>query len=184
MGNTFYSEDYIRANYQGVDFEMAQVSVREVDNSDNKTTSVTYFDGRMLVFDFPDKIVSSVLIYSNKFKNRALRKKDLKKEKVELEGTQFNKDFDVYSPVPHDVFYLLTPQLMERLQFLAGKYESIAMDVVGNRVILAFNEPGKNAFDQDMDIGKLDYDKEVNKVQAEIDDIKIFISMILNLEIK
>ena len=72
MGNTFYSEDYIRANYQGVDFEMAQVSVREVDNSDNKTTSVTYFDGRMLVFDFPDKIVSSVLIYSNKFKNRAL----------------------------------------------------------------------------------------------------------------
>ena len=137
-----------------------------------------------MVFDFPDKIVSSVLIYSNKFKNRALRKKDLKKEKVELEGTQFNKDFDVYSPVPHDVFYLLTPQLMERLQFLAGKYESIAMDVVGNRVILAFNEPGKNAFDQDMDIGKLDYDKEVNKVQAEIDDIKIFISMILNLEIK
>ena len=135
-----------------------------------------------MVFNFPDKIVSSVLVYSRKFKNRALREKDIKKEKVELEGTQFNKDFDVYSPVPHDVFYLITPQLMERLQFLAGKYDSIAMDVVGKTVILAFNEPGKNPFDQDIAVGKLDYDKEINKVQAEIDDIKTFISMILNLK--
>ena len=182
MGNTFYSEDYIRANYQGVDFEVAQVNVREVDHSDDKTYSKTYFEGRMMVFNFPDKIVSSVLVYSRKFKNRALREKDIKKEKVELEGTQFNKDFDVYSPVPHDVFYLITPQLMERLQFLAGKYDSIAMDVVGNTVILAFNEPGKNPFDQDIAVGKLDYDKEINKVQAEIDDIKTFISMILNLK--
>lgn len=66
------NQGFKRGCHQAADFEMAQVSVREVDNSDNKTTSVTYFDGRMLVFDFPDKIVSSVLIYSNKFKNRAL----------------------------------------------------------------------------------------------------------------
>ncbi len=181
MGNRFYSEDYIRAAYEGVNFELAQVKVMYVDNSDDSNYSRTYFDGRMMVFDFPNKLVSSVLIFSRKFKNRAVRHKEAKQDKVELEAAQFNKDFDVYSQVPHDVFYIITPHLMERLQVLAGKYQSIAMNVVGNRVILAFNEPGKNAFDQNVSIGKLDYDLEMNKVQAEIDDIKNFISMILNL---
>ena len=182
MGNWFYSEDYIRANYEGVNFEVAQVKTKYVDNSSDSNYSKTYFDGRMMIFDFPNKLVSSVLVFSHKFKNRAVRHKEAKQDKVELEATQFNKDFDVYSQVPHDVFYLLTPHLMERLQNLAGKYDSIAMNVVGNRIILAFNEPGKNAFDQNISIGKLDYDAEMNKVQSEIDDIKNFISLILNLD--
>ena len=80
-----------------------------------------------------------------------------------------------------DAFYLITPQLMERLQILSTKYQSIAMRVVGNQVVLAFNEPGKNAFDQNISIGKVDIDKEMKKVQDEIDDIKLFISAILNL---
>ena len=182
MGNRYSSEDYIRAVYAGVDFEVAQIKVMYVDNSDDGHGSETYFDGRIMTFDFPDKLVSSILVYSHKFKHRAVKQKDVKNDKVELEATQFNKDFDVYSQVPHDVFYLFTPHLMEKLQILAGKYESIAMNVVGNRVILAFNEPGNNAFDQKISIGKLDYDAEINKVQSDIDDIKNFITLFLNIK--
>ena len=180
-GNRFYSEDYICANYKGVSFEVAQVYVGYADNSGDSSYSKTYFDGRMMVFNFPDKLVSSVSIFSRKFKNRAIKHKDVKKDAVELEEVQFNKDFDVYSPVPHDVFYLLTPPLMERLHALDTKYEGIAMNVIGNRVVLAFNEPGKNAFDSNISIGKVDIDLEMKKVQTEIDDIKTFISVILNL---
>ena len=106
---------------------------------------------------------------------------EAKDTKIELEDMQFNNIFDVYSPVQQDAVYLITPHMMERMQVLAGKYESIAMKVVGNRVVLAFNEPGKNVFDQNIDVGKLDIDQEMAKVQGEIDDIKIFISTILNL---
>ena len=180
MGNRLYSEDYIRATYAGVNFEVAEVKVMYVDNSDKSNYSSTYFEGRMLLFYFPDKLVSSVLVYSRKFKHRAISHKEVKHDQVELEGTRFNKEFDVYSPVPHDVFYLLTPQVMERLQALADRYESIAMRVVGNIVMLAFNQPGVDAFDSKVSIGNVDVDAEMAKVQVEIDDIKAFISLILN----
>lgn len=181
MGNRLYTEDYIRATYCGVDFEVAEVKVVYADHSGDHDYTKTYFDGRMMVFNFPNKIVNSVLLFSNKYKNRGDKYKGSKKMKVELEGVQFNKDFDVYAPYAHDAFYLLTPHMMERLQILAGKYESIAMNVVGNCVMLAFNEPGRNAFDSDVSIGKVDIDAEMAKVQGEIDDIRNFISLILNL---
>ncbi len=182
MGNRMYSEDYIRASYAGVGFEAAEVTVSQVEKTDDRTYTKIYFEGRMMLFHFPDKLVSSVLVYSSKFKHRAFSQRELKKDRVELEGTQFNKDFDVYSPVPHDVFYLITPHMMERLQALAGQYESIAMRVSGNTIMLAFNQPGVDAFDSNVAMGNVDVDREMAKVQGEIDDIKAFISMILNLK--
>lgn len=182
MGNRYWSEDYIHASYQGVDFEVAEVNVRQVRESENNTSSETYFEGRMMAFNFPNKLVSSVSVFSNKFKYRALSRREAKETKVELESIEFNNLFDVFSQSQQDAFYLITPHFMERLQILAGKYESIAMSVVGNRVILAFNEPGKNVFDANIEVGKLDIDQEMAKVQGEIDDIKILISLILNLK--
>lgn len=181
MGNSFWSEDYIRATFQGVNFEVAEVNMREVDRSSDSNRVETYFEGRMMVFHFPDKLVSSVSVFSRKFKHRPLSRREAKETKVELEMVQFNKDFDVYSENQQDAFYLITPHFMERLQFLAGRYESIAMHVVGNRVFLGFNEPGKKIFDANIDVGKVDINQEMAKVQAEIDDIKTFITMILNL---
>ena len=179
--NCFWSEDYIRATYQGVNFEVAEVRVVDVDHSSDSNRSVTYFEGRMMVFNFPNKLVSSVTAFSKKFKHRALSRREEKETQVELESVQFNNTFDVYSLVQQDAFYLITPHFMERLQLLAAKYDSIAMRVVGNRVILAFNEPGKKIFDQNIEVGKLDIDQEMAKVQGEIDDIKTFITAILNL---
>lgn len=181
MGNSFWSEDYIQATYRGVNFEVAEVNMREVDKSSDSNRVETYFEGRMMVFHFPNKLVSSVSVFSRKFKHRPLSRREAKETKVELEMVQFNNDFDVYSETQQDAFYLITPHFMERLQFLAGRYESIAMHVVGNRVFLGFNEPGKKIFDANIEVGKLDIDQEMAKVQAEIDDIKTFITMILNL---
>ena len=181
MGNSFWSEDYIQATYRGVNFEVAEVNMREVDKSSDSNRVETYFEGRMMVFHFPNKLVCSVSVFSRKFKHRPLSRREAKETKVELEMVQFNNDFDVYSETQQDAFYLITPHFMERLQFLAGRYESIAMHVVGNRVFLGFNEPGKKIFDANIDVGKVDINQEMAKVQAEIDDIKTFITMILNL---
>lgn len=182
MGNSYFSEDYICATYAGVDFEVAEVRVIQVDRSDDHPSSETYFEGRMMAFRFPNKLVSSVSIFSRNFDHRAMSRKEEKHDKVELEAIQFNKEFDVYSQNQLDAFYLITPHFMERLMVLAGKYESIAMNVVGNMVYLGFNEPGKNVFDADIEVGKLDIEKEMAKVQGEIDDIKLLITLILNLK--
>jgi len=176
----FIPEDLIVASYQGIAFDISEVRVSNVTGSDDNSHSVTYFEGRMMTFHFPNKLVNSVSIFSRGFNYRDISRKDEKQAKVELESIEFNNAFDVYSQNEQDAFYLITPQLMERLLLLAGKYESIAVNVVGNRVVIAFNEPGKNVFDAEIEVGKLDLDKEMSKVQAEIDDIKILITQFLN----
>ena len=183
MGNQFYSEDYIRASYAGVDFEIAEVRVYDVYSTDDRDErSTTYFEGRMMVFHLPDKAVYPMSIFSRKYRHRAISRREAKQTKVEFESSRFNKAFDVYAQSEHDAFYLLTPQFMERLEILADKYaDGIAMHMIGSSVALAISEPGKNAFDAEIEVGKLDFDKEMAKVQGEIDDIKTLITMILNL---
>lgn len=181
MGNSFWSEDYIRATYQGVVFEVGEVHVRQVDKSGDSRCTETYFEGRMMVFSFPNKLVNSVSIFSRKFKHRPLSKREAKETAVELENLQFNDIFDVYSELQQDAFYLITPHFMDRLITLSGRYDNIAMHVVGNRVFVGFNEPGKRFFDSSVDAGQFDVNAEMQKVQSEIDDIKTLITAILNL---
>ena len=94
-----------------------------------------------------------------------------------MENVRFNEEFDVYSRNPHDTFYLLTPQFMERLLVLKKKYTSIAICFENNRVVFAFNEVGNDAFDGTM-ISDISYPEEIAKVQNDIDDIKYIIGTI------
>ena len=98
-----------------------------------------------------------------------------------MESVEFNKKFDVFSDNPHDAFYIITPNFMERLNALTTKYKSVAMSVTGRSIVVAFNEPENNAFDPKNMAGKVDYVEEQAKIQSDIDDIKIIISTILDL---
>ncbi len=179
MGNRYFTEDYIKASYNGVTFEMADVIVRYHQKSGDDDITITYFQGRMLVFYLPDKSLSSVRVYSESFRNRAIDKKEAKEEYVQMESVDFNSRFDVFAPNAHDAFYLLTPPLMERLMALTSKYKSIAFNVTGNMVALGFNEPGNDAFDSKNLYGEINYEDEIVKVQNDIEDIKSIISGII-----
>ena len=181
MGNRYYTEDYIRASYEGVTFEMADVIVRYHQKTGDDDITITYFQGRMMTFSLPDKMLNSVRVFSDSFRNRALDKKEAKNELVQMESVDFNRLYDVFAPDAHDAFYLLTPPLMERLISLASRYNSMAFSVVGNQVVVAFNEPGNDAFDSKNLYGQINYEEEIVKVQKDIDDIKIIISQILAL---
>ena len=181
MGNRFYSEDYIRAVYEGVPFEMSDVTIQYHTSDGENSSTTTYFKGRMMVFNLQTNITELVRVYSEKFRYRAIRRKDAKNDLVELESIQFNDTFDVYTKRAHDAFYLLTPHFMERLQSLAYKYSSIGMSVIGNKIVFAFNEPNNDAFDAKNTIKKIDYPQEIAKIQADINDIKIIISTIRDI---
>ena len=178
IGNRFRSEDYIRAVFDGVPFEMSDVTVQDVRSTGRSTYTVTYFKGRMLVFDFPDKAVSSVQVFTDNFKYRGRPFGNLKPQKVEMEGVNFNRKFDVMAFSPHDAFYLLTPQFMEKLDYLASNYTSIGIHFLGNKVFVGFNEPYNNAFDSKSMMNKISYPEEIAKTQKEINDIKFIISML------
>ena len=139
------------------------------------------FQGRVMVFDFPEKTIEPTRIISKSFYSRNGINDGIVKnsEKVEMENAEFNNAFLVYSTNPHDSFYLLTPHFMERLMLLKEKYDSIALCFEYNKVIVAFNENGKhNAFDGSMINEKLRYSQEIAKVQSDIDDLKCIIQTI------
>ena len=181
LGNKYSSEDYLRATLDGVDFEMSDVTIQDVRSTGKSTYTVTYFKGRMMVFDFPDKNVNSVQVFTDTYKYRGKPFGNIKPQKVEMEGVAFNKKFDVFSLSPHDAFYLLTPNFMEKLDRLASRYPSIALHISMNKIYIGFNEPTNNAFDTKSMLTNISYDQEVKKIEKDINDIKYIISMIREL---
>ena len=177
-GLKYKSEDYLKATHKGIDFEMSDIMIVYDTSKDGKFDT---FQGRVMVFDFPNKTIEPTRIISKSFYSRNGINDGIVKnsEKVEMENTAFNNAFLVYSTNPHDSFYLLTPHFMERLMVLKEKYNSIALCFEYNKVIVAFNENGKhNAFDGSMINEKLRYSEEIAKVQSDIDDLKYIIETI------
>jgi len=173
-GNSYTSEDYLSASYKGVNFKIADVIVKQIEDRTEKT----YFKGRMMFFDIPNKKVAQVLVFSDTFKNRPQSEIKCYDSKVELESIQFNENFDVYSENEQDAFYFLTPLLIDRLLQLQEKCESISINVKGSRVTIGLNEPFNNAFDSNA-IGHLSDEAEIAKVHKDIEDIKNIISVIV-----
>lgn len=181
MGNRFHSEDYLRATFDGIPFESADVTVQMVVSTGKSTHTITYFRGRMLVFDFPEKFVSSVQMFTDAFRYRGKAQGYARPEKVEMEGVEFNNRFDVFALNPHDAFYLLTPHFMEDMMALTTRYRNMAISIVGNKAFVGLNEQFHNAFDPQSVFSKINYPEEMQKVQNDINDIKNIIVMIRGL---
>lgn len=173
MGNRFYSEDLISATYDGVCFRQSEVRIEDEHGSGDDKTIVTYFKGRMFSFEYDIKDIVSTMIYS---KNYAIEGKGLglKYGKVEMESTEFNRDFNVKSARDIDAFYVLTPQMMEFITALKQRYGNIAVHFTPKRVYVAYNS-NKNAFDLDtrkrLDLG-LEREKRAKDIEVIIDIIK------------
>lgn len=171
------SEDYVKADYKGIHFEMSDV--KAISNMRHgKNDSGIRFQGRIIAFDFPDKAVKNTLVYTKPFFYRS-KEYAAKQNIVKMESTAFNHDFDVYSDDAHDVFYLLTPHFMEQLDKLYKKYPKMCIRFTGNKVIVGLDEQAiNNSFDKTAWTIKTTYPEEMAKVQNDIDDIKRIITMI------
>lgn len=143
MGNRYSSEDYIKGSYKGIGFEQAEVKIKHDKNSDDTQLR---FKGRMIAFDFPFKAVKSVQVFTKSFHYRGIPKVGYDMESVEMENTDFNKRFDVLAADPVEAYYVLTPQFMERVDFLKEKFNHVGMNFQGNKLYVGIWTSG-DAFD-------------------------------------
>lgn len=148
LGNRFRSEDYLRASYKGINFEQSDVVIQYHTSGKNSHTT-TYFRGRMFAFEFPYKSVSSVQVFSEKYPYRAGITGNNRAKPVSMESDLFNKEFDVYSVEAMDAFYVLTPQMMEKIQSIKQRYNHVAMNFKGNRLYMGI-WTSRDSFDGDM----------------------------------
>lgn len=113
----FYSEDLVKASYNGIDFQMSDFDLQERHETRDKdghvkVTYTSYAKGRFLIFDFKREFNKTLkVIQARTF---GLRMSGL--NKVETESIEFNERYYVYSTDDFTAFYILTPQV--QLKFI------------------------------------------------------------------
>ena len=103
----WHSEDYLKASYDGVGFEMSDFTFEErhvtTDSKGNtRTTYVTYAKGRFMIFDFKREFNQVLKVVETAY--LGLNTHGL--EKVETESLDFNKKFKTYSVISKEYSYL------------------------------------------------------------------------------
>ena len=178
-GNRYRTEDYLRAKYRGVNFEQADVVIEnETTDSDGNSTTTTYFRGRIIVIDFP-KQTEFVRTTSKKFGyTRHLRKGEY--PYVEMENVVFNKNFYTYARDSVEAFYILTPQMMEKLMEIVGTYGNVGVSCFGGKMNIAINTK-RDAFDAKM-TRSLQYDREMNDLDQDAALIENLIEIIYSTQ--
>lgn len=122
QGNSYSANDYIQGKYKGLSFVQSDIKYENhtYTHTDDRR-SVTVFSGRWLTVESPKTIDSCIYLFNKPF--TVANKKYIESEQlqeVEIEDVGFNADFSIYAQNPHDVFYLLTPALIDRLKTFAG----------------------------------------------------------------
>ena len=120
----WYLEDYLKASYDGVEFEMSDFNFQERhvtrDSKGNtRVTYITYAKGRFMIFDFKRDFNKTVMVVENS--HLGLRTGGL--EKVETESIDFNDKFKVYSSDAVTAYYVLTPQVQLKMLELESKFK-------------------------------------------------------------
>ncbi len=124
LGNRLESEDLLTGEYKGVSFKQADVHIWNHVETEDEKKDIEYFDGRIIMFDTKSDYSSSVRVIS---KPRTFSKGDYRlgfdeDHRVEMESIEFNDLFTVYARTSHDAFYMLTPEVMERMMAIWRQY--------------------------------------------------------------
>lgn len=120
MGNIYDSNDYFYGKYKDIQFQCSDVTIQdEYTDSDGDTHTTTYFIGQWYIFEFNKTFKGSFQICEKSFhysKRQGGLFSKTQDEKIEMEDQEFNKIFKVFGTDPHSVFYVLTPNTMERIK--------------------------------------------------------------------
>ncbi len=116
-GDTYRFNDFLSATFNDVRFSLVDVHITTTTSTGKSTTTVTNFKGQVYQFDFPKSFRSTIQIQNDSFFNFKLFSK---LKKIDLEDSDFNANFDVFTDNAHEAFYILTPHFMRTIsQFVA-----------------------------------------------------------------
>lgn len=183
MGDRFYSNDYVKAKYKNINFEMSDVHIEEeYTDSDGNTSYVTIFKGQWYIFDFNKSFKANLQVCEKSFMNAkrgGLFSKE-KFQKVELEDIEFNKIFKVYAVNELDAFYVLTPHTMEKIKEVNKKIKGhILLCFIDNKLHIGLHN-NRDLFEASI-YKKINLDEAIEKTKQEMSIITNFVD-ILNLD--
>lgn len=145
LGNRYYSNDYVQGIYKNVRFERADIKIQHHVNTGKHSHTITYFNGRWLIFEFNKNFRFDLQIIGNGFgysqKNKSIfTDQNDRRHKIEMEDIEFNECFQVLGQDDHEAFYILTPHFMAVLKSLYSSTDgALMLGFVDNRLHVAIN---------------------------------------------
>jgi hypothetical protein len=129
----YVGSDYMQAKYDGVPFEQSRYRLEKRSRGRHGSNYVTYAEGTMYRIGFGRDLHATVKVVEKD--GRLFKNFDFGGlEKVETEYMAFNDKFDVYATDKTAAFYLLTPQMQEKIMSFEKFYQG--------RFYLAFVKTG------------------------------------------
>ncbi len=167
---TCMTSDYLTGKYHGVYFVQAELTLFGDSNSNQ------CFAGRWIIIKYPKAFSGMVTVADKRYLYCVKKHKGL--ETVKLENQVFNSMFEVQSNNQQLAYYLLTPQVMEKLIYIKQN--------IGSNVVVCFKhgfmhiginnkrpafEPNWQNLDANRDIARFRNDFDLVSSIIEILDI-------------
>ena len=175
-GDVFKSEGELQGTYRGINVRLQDLSVtRLIHNSNNTTDTEIVFDGVVArVSPLNKKIDSQILVIENRFSN-AIFSIMKQENKCEMEDENFNKTYDVFSTSQHDCFYILTPQVIQKLQELANYFQGkIDIRITSNEILFCVNGMFLKVTEFEYEDVTTYFIKRIEKILSLLDIINVF----------
>lgn len=162
----YHSEDFISGVYNNVKFISSDVKLEErhttTDSNGHTTTSYeTYFKGKFVRIDLIRDLPLIVQVIEKEFLNFRITKL----EKVETESIEFNKKFKTYATSKQDAFYVLTPQIQEKLLELEKKFPGTIQYSFQNGYLYTYINSSQNEFE--INFSKPIDEKLISRIKTE-----------------
>ena len=182
MGNTYYSNDYFYGKYKDIGFQCSDVTIKEVTtDGEGHTTTTTYFDGQWYIFEFNKNFKGSFQVCEKSFhyskRQGGLFSKEEKDEKIEMEDQEFNKQFKVFGTDPHSVFYVLTPNTIERIKKVNNEIPGSLLFCFKNSQLHIGVYNGKDLFEPKLR-KKVNLQQDTQTTKSEINSILQFVDIL------
>ena len=172
----------ILGEYKGVKFSCSNVLTgQETYSSSSKTTDTDiYFQGIIASYEFNKSLEGVVEIREDEagFGNSLLLSK---RNRVEFEDIEFNKQFNVYASDELKAFYIVTPKFIEAFKEIKRRIPGSLIFMVRNDKLFIVINGARNDFEFDMKDAKASENEVIKSLIKELIPFKWFVD-ILNLD--
>lgn len=136
-------EDLLTGTFYGMRFAYCDVITKYLKRREKKAELETIFQGQIMRFSLPEDSKWSfghLQIFEKEFLSNF--KGRTSPHRVQTENEGFNRRFQVFAADEHNAFYLLTPQMLEKILHFADLADcQIALTFVGPSLYVAMNRP-------------------------------------------
>lgn len=179
IGTHYKSEDSFKGKYNKVPFEAAEIYTYHKVYRNDRNEKVIDFNGNYYIFEFNKNFKGNMKVFPEGETSRS-KEKGIKIADLDLENIKFNEKFRVITEDEHLAYYILTPQLMEKMIKLNEEFIDVSFAFIDNKLHMAVSTTRENLFEFSP-YEKLNIEEETKSVKESMIVLTQIVDM-LNLD--